>query len=580
MGRFFKFNLVILLAAVCLMAACSAPESLEPVDAEPVAPAVEVPIRAPVVAAPAPTATPVPMPEPTVGTGLALEGRRGGVVTVAAQSDVPHRDVHQEFQATLTALGPGMAYSRLLRLETGPSVKQPSMAVECDLCESWKLTPDFAYEFKLRPGVRWHDIHPVNGREVKASDLVFSYERMQTPGWPHERIFKDRGIGRFTAPNDNTLRMELDFLDSDALLALADGHSKIVSPVMVEVYGDLMEGPVVGTGPWVWESTEAGAGTVLNANPAYFEEGLPFLDRLNIKIVGSGNEVSSGAQRLAAFRAGQLDVMTLPPQEWRQLHYSQAPFNSLGTREPGWGMTLTLNTRAAPLDRLRVRQAVLQAIDPWNYIDLIWAGKGTTGVGMPAPDPEWLLSAAELRTDYVGSPSRAREILAEEDLELPVEVRLAVGEFDPAYLKMGQGIAEDLRQVGFKVTVEAWNPAHYYETLVGESKDYELALGALPPAATPNGFMLGLLHSQGPGNVVGHRDRALDLLIQEQASELDQELRRELVLDVQRRVLGQGYMFSPVLASSQWVFDWEVKGFYPNTALSEYNHWSRVWLEE
>lgn len=38
-------------------------------------------------------------------------------------------------------------------------------------------------------------------------------------------------------------------------------------------------------------------------------------------------------------------------------------------------------------------------------------------------------------------------------------------------------------------------------------------------------------------------------------------------------------MFSPVMASSQWVFDWDLQGFHPNTALSEYNYWSRAWLE-
>ncbi len=49
--------------------------------------------------------------------------------------------------------------------------------------------------------------------------------------------------------------------------------------------------------------------------------------------------------------------------------------------------------------------------------------------------------------------------------------------------------------------------------------------------------------------------------------------------EIQRYVLDQAYMFSPVTGSTRWAFDWELEGFYPNTAPSEYIFWSRAWLE-
>ena len=84
----------------------------------------------------------------------------------------------------MTALGPGIAYSRLLRLRSGPEslYPQPNLLLECDLCQSWELVSDnpLKYRFTLREGVRWHDVHPVGGRELTAHDVVFSYDRQKT----------------------------------------------------------------------------------------------------------------------------------------------------------------------------------------------------------------------------------------------------------------------------------------------------------------------------------------------------------------------------------------------------------------
>ena len=188
------------------------------------------------------------------------------------------------------------------------------------------LTSDFAYEFKLRPGVQWQNLEPVNGRELVASDLEYSYQRMQTPGLANATMFSQRGIAGFEALDVHRFRVNLD---SDALLSLADGHSKIVAREVVERYGDLKDSPVIGTGPWIWEDTIQSVGTALSANPTYFDEGLPFLDQLNIKIVRpAADDTYNATERLSAFQARQLDVLTLPPPEWQLLYVSAAEFNS------------------------------------------------------------------------------------------------------------------------------------------------------------------------------------------------------------------------------------------------------------
>ena len=521
---------------------------------------------------PAPTPVPTPVPAPLPGT----LGEQGGSLIVAGFADVPHRDVHQTVQETLASLGPGLAYSRLLRLQPGTGDAQPSLLLECDLCSSWELTSDFAYLFQLREDVRWQNISPVEGRALVADDLVFSYNRMRTPGWASAGLFSS--LGKVEALGPHSLRIDLALADADALLSLADGHSKIVAREVVEQFGDLRDSPVIGTGPWIWVESED-RGTILRRNPDYFEGGLPFLEELAIKpIKPSGNTNSPGLERLAAFQSGLVDMTILPPKEWRQLRDSGADVGSVLSRQSGTGVALILNVQSQQLADVAVRRAIWRAIDPWNYVDTVWSGQGFVSVGIPVRSPEWLLGREEMRGQYFADPGMAREALIGAGGTGEIEITVRTEEFGDVYLGLEQRLTEDLRQVGFNPTIRRLNPSQFSD-IVLDQRDYQLALGVLPPTSTTNSFLMALLHSQGRWNISGHQDRELDAMIEGQASEFDPVKRGELLKAIQRRVLEQAYFFSPVTGASRWVFDPQVRGFHPNTALSEYLYWSRVWLD-
>ena len=198
------FNLVKLLILGLLLLALVACSSDEPAPEVPAAEPESEPVA--IYFAPPPSVKPAPgpvaLPVQTQQDGKQdgkQDGRHGDSLTVAGMADFPHRDVHQEYQETLATLGPGLAYSRLLRVSAGQEHFQPSLSLECDLCESWELTSDLAYEFQLRPDVTWHNVFPVNGRALVADDLAYSYERLRTPGWPGAARFADRGIGEIEA---------------------------------------------------------------------------------------------------------------------------------------------------------------------------------------------------------------------------------------------------------------------------------------------------------------------------------------------------------------------------------------------
>ena len=527
---------------------------------------------------PTPSATVVTAPSPTLQVTLTPAGVRGGRLTTLTEVNIPHMDVHQVVQEALASMGPGLAYSRLLRLATGHEgdYPQPSLLLECDLCESWEALDPLTYSFKLREGIFWHDVSPVNGRELVADDVAYSLERLRTPGWPNAGLL--RNIDSIDVVDRHTLNISLspDFPDADFMVSLADGHAKVVAPEMVDLRGDLKEAEVIGTGPWRWVSTREDVGTLLERNESYFEPGLPYADELFIRVMGGSDEA-----RLAAFATGVVDVFRLPPGLRATLEESGVTYNSFSSRRGGAGIVLTMNTSAPPFDDLRVRQAVLLALDPWRDLDTLWAGQGYVSVGIPVRSPKWLLGDDEIRGTYLASPARARELLEGINPASLPPFRLDVGDFGDLHLEYGRSIAEDLKAVGFDIPADPQflSPPEY-RNKVWVQGDFPIAVGPLPPTVTTNSHLLNILHSSSDLNVTRHTDEGLDGLIAEQSTEGDPRARGELVRQIQRRVLEQAYMVAAVTDGDTWVFHPKVKGFHPNTAASEYFFWAKTWLEE
>src|SRR6266571_3584894 len=104
--------------------------------------------------------------------------KRGGILRVRGY-DPPHFDHHLtlNFKANTTL---SFVYSRLVRHKVGAGVQPGTFIVEPDLAERWEELGDTTYVFHLRQGVHWHHKPPVNGRELVAEDVKFSFDRFLT----------------------------------------------------------------------------------------------------------------------------------------------------------------------------------------------------------------------------------------------------------------------------------------------------------------------------------------------------------------------------------------------------------------
>ena len=102
----------------------------------------------------------------------------GGVLRVGV-SDIAqtHLDLHQPGGGSSGAWSYALAYSGLLKFKHGQDIKPPAWIPTGDIAESWEQADDLTYLFKLRRGVKFQNIAPVNGRELVADDIVYSYNR-------------------------------------------------------------------------------------------------------------------------------------------------------------------------------------------------------------------------------------------------------------------------------------------------------------------------------------------------------------------------------------------------------------------
>jgi peptide/nickel transport system substrate-binding protein len=115
--------------------------------------------------------------------------RRGGILRVRGWDPV-HFDpqLTRNFKTNTTL---SFVYSTLLRHKVGAGTQPGTFTIEPHLAERWETPDDTTYIFHLRQGVHWHNKPPVNGRELVAEDVKFTFQRFLTePGNPERQLLE------------------------------------------------------------------------------------------------------------------------------------------------------------------------------------------------------------------------------------------------------------------------------------------------------------------------------------------------------------------------------------------------------
>jgi len=461
--------------------------------------------------------------------------KRGGSMARASAWDPPLIDPRLTQSVGLYQFVT-LTSSRLVRYVFSDEASGPTdLTLKGDLAESWQASPDHrVWTFKLRQGVKWHNMAPVNGREFVAADVKYCFEQYAKEG---VQSFNFQEIEAIETPDKYTVRLHLN--TPNVLLAqnLAEPIAVLFAREVLEKDGDLKK-TLIGTGPYMLKEHTRKVRIVLQRHPDYFEKNAPHVDEYTIL------STPDAATRLAAFRTGQADfIWVASPSEVETVRKTnpnavvQAYHNTLAP----FGLTLAQDR--APFNDVRVRRAISMAIDRQKMVDTVFEGHGIPGWGVPYiyyTDKQPTL--AQLGPWFQYKPAEAKKLLAEAGHPNGFPTTLFYYEYFPQMTSEVQLVQQDLKKnLNIDVKITKLDYTTYYGRYV-ESKWDGMCWGF------QSGHGIGLdertyqfLHSRSPKNFFRVNDPMIDELCTKLRQTPDPAQQRALTKKLVEREFDQAY---------------------------------------
>ncbi|MCI1017693.1 ABC transporter substrate-binding protein [Microbacterium sp. C5A9] len=315
------------------------------------------------------------------------------------------------------------------------------------LASDYEVSADgLTYTFTLNDGIAFH-----SGTPLTSADVVSSYEAVRTDATLQGNA-EFASIASITAPDPATVQIVLSAPNQNFLFSLT-GPAGLVFQT-----GDTTDLKTAenGTGPFTLSRWSKGSAITFARNDAYWGEpaGVAEVEFQYIP------DFSAGVN--AALDGGVQVLTAVDPNLASQLEDSF----TLTTGRTTDKATLAFNNAKAPLDDVRVREALRLAIDHDALVEAV--GSGTTLYGpIPELDPGY-----EDLSDVISyDPEKAKELLAEagqEDLELTLTIPTFYGTTVPKVL------ISDFQKVGVTLKVDSVEFPAWLED-VYTNHDYDLS---------------------------------------------------------------------------------------------------------
>ena len=406
------------------------------------------------------------------------------------------------------------------------------------LATAWETAGDgLSITFTLRKGVTWHD-----GTPFTSADVQYSIMEILKQHHPRGRSTL-ASVTAVETPDDHTAIFRLSRPAPALMFALAGWEAPML-PKHVYEGTDVLQNPAnnapIGTGPFVFGQWERGSYILLTANPHYWGEGEPKLERLVIRII------TDPSARAAALDAGELHLAGDGPVPVNQVQrFVDSPDFHVETRGSEMNNSLDMihtNMRNEHLAKLEVRRALMHAMDRKKMLDVVYFGLAEILTG---PIPETLpnfYSADVPSYDY--DPQRAKALLDEAGYPVgPNGFRFGLRLIAPAvgdtYERMGQFLKQNFREVGIDLELISADIPSFIRSVFGEY-DYDLTLYPGSVTADPTigsqRFWWSKAASKGTPfvNSTAYSSVEMDQVLEAAAVEPDPEKRRDLFVRFQQ----------------------------------------------
>lgn len=451
---------------------------------------------------------------------------------------------------------PYYCYERLVQYKSEGG--KPSTEVEGSLAESWTVSDDgLTWTFKLAPGHKFAD-----GTDVDAAAVKFSFDRVKAIQKGPSDYFKL--VEKVEAPDASTVVITLSKPFAPFLQTLAVDSGNIVNPKVMEHEkdGDFGSGYLAnhsaGSGPYQVAEFSQGQSIRLTENEHYSGK-KPALKTVVFQIIKDPS-----AQRLQ-LEKGDLDIAAgIPMSQLEELKN-----NKDITIHEAPGMlcsVIYLNNTKAPLDNVKVRQALSYATDYQSIVDGAVKGHGEQ---LTTPVPKGMWGRDDAAAGYKYDVNKAKELLSQAGIPEGTKLTLLYSDNQAFNETQALMLQNNFKAIGIDLALEKTAWPTFRERV--DKADFELGMGTWSPDyADPQNYMSYWFDSGYfglAGNRSFYKNDKVDALLREAETTADHEKRIALYQEAQQLVLADAPYLFLFQTNAMIPMRSEVKGFVYNPML-------------
>ena len=406
------------------------------------------------------------------------------------------------------------------------------------IAERARYAEDYSWmEIALNPRARFHD-----GTPITSEDVAFSIMAIKA-NHPFKAMYAP--VSGVDTPDPYTAVIRLSKPHPAILLCM----SPVLCPIMPKhVYGtdpNIRQNPAnkapIGSGPFKFVEWKPGDYIMLEKNKDFFIKGKPHVDRVIIKIIPDMNN------RVMAVERGEVDAMPFF-DSLREVKRLSGDKNLVVTNKGYAGIGsldwVAFNTGKKPFDDVRVRQAAAYAIDRNFFAKVIMMGLVTPSATPITPFSPFYtkdvnmydvnLEKAKKLLDEAGYPVKA------DGTRFTVTVDYAPG--SPTTKMMAEYLKPQLAKVGIDAKIRI---SPDFGTWAERVSNYNFDI------TTDNVFnwgdpVIGVHRTYSSANIVKgvpfsntqqYRNPKVDAIMEQAASEVDNEKRAKLYKEFQQIVM-------------------------------------------
>jgi len=436
----------------------------------------------------------------------ALAQKQGGTLTVGLELDIPGFDgLKVGVYDTAANIAASLIFDTLVSLDIDGKAK-PKLAL------SWSSSDDFrVWTFKLRPDVKFHDGTPFNAQAV-----AWTFARLKDPKNNCRCAFYIANILNVEAKDDLTLVYTLKdpAVNFPAVLARPTETNTVHSPTAIQAKGDDYNRNPVGTGPFILKSWTAGDRMVVERNPNYWDKGHPYLDRVVLR------PLPDSQSRFASLKSGETDLVWADEFEADNIMRARKDATLQVLSYAGSGAAVNaINTKVPPLDDVRVRRALVMAIDRKKMSQAL-----TSGIARPASNPYGDGSWVKCKDDGAlpEDANKAAELIKE--YGKPVSFKMLFTA-TPRGRANGQVLQQFWKQIGANMEIEQVDQATFPPRAF--QRKFDIIGWRIVDFPDPDVQMYANFHTGSPVALANYSDPELDKLLERARVTPDEAKRTE-----------------------------------------------------